>query len=239
MKEQIKKSKTIKILLTAYIFSFILLICASYLTDYITYSDIMKPLTKVITSSLFVIISLIGYRNRPQKGYRKYVLIAVFLCFLGDFLLGINFLSSINFFAFGLLSFLLAHIFFIIGLRRFSKFHLYELIAPLGTSLLVFLLSKTSLMDFGSSLIIILIYGLFVGFLASISIENLRYQKNNKCIVTFSIGGILFFVSDWILMVKIFGTGTFPGVEFWALLVYYIAMIFISLAFGMGDDGLE
>lgn len=234
--EQIEKLKSIKSLLIAYIVSFSLLLCASYLKHNITYSEFLRPLTKLISSSIFVIIALKGYRIGPKKNYRKNVLVAVFLCYLGDILLGIMFINPRVFFALGLFSFLMAHILFMIGLRRFSQFHVYEFIVPLGTSVAIFLLSKTTRMNFSDGLILLLIYGLFVGFLASICIENFRYQKNNKGIIMFSIGGILFYISDWILMVKMFSTKPVPSTEFWSLFVYYLAMIIIALSFGMDDD---
>lgn len=219
-----------------YVFIFIILMCSVYLSKYIFRADMLRLVSKSAESFIFFILSVKYFINGRKELYRWMIITAVFLCFLGDILLGLNKFDGINIFVYGLLSFLAGHICYLVAYRHFSKFRLYELIAPAVVTGGVYILSLCDFMNFGSMLKWIMIYSMFVTLLASRSFENLIRNHENKSISRFSIGGILFFISDLILMFSMFYKGNFIAGDFLVLSIYYTAMIFITDALCYGDN---
>ncbi len=216
----------------SYVIVFIVLMCSVYLRKYLFRPDILRLASKSVESLIFLILSVKNFIKSEKKVYRWMILIAVFLCFFGDVLLGINKLNVINTFVYGLLSFLAGHIFYLISFSRFSKFRIYELFTPVVITGGVYLLSFTDLMNFEGMLKWIMIYSIFVSLLASRCFENLLRNFKDKSIRMYSIGGILFFISDLILMFSMFYKGNFKAGDFLVLSIYYTAMIIITNALG-------
>lgn len=218
-----------------YLIIFIVLMCSIYLRKYVFRPDIIRLVSKTLESFIFLILSVKYFIRGRKKWDRWMITTAVFLCFLGDVLLGINKLDVINTFVYGLLSFLAGHICYLAAFSHFSKFRIYELITPVVVTGGVYLLSLTDLMNFRGMLKWIMIYSIFVSLLASRCFENLLKNMKNKSIMMFSIGGILFFISDLILMFSMFYKGSFKAGDFLVLSIYYIAMIIITNALSYGE----
>ena len=161
---------------------------------------------KSIASILFVGTGGINLnyciKNEVSLRFPMGLFIALIFAMLGDILLVINFYLGTAIFAVG-------HIFY-------SVFSL---------SVILF----TSFLDFGNGLMkgICCVYAIIISFMVGKAISNLLRDRNitNLAIV---IGSILFFISDFMLMLNKFGN--IPGTNYMCLATYYIGQFVLALS---------
>lgn len=205
------------------IFSF--LIIAELICDSVDFPNPWRYITKPS-----LLISLVFYFYGQSKGLdsktRMMMSIALVFSLSGDILLMFDEHSNI-YFMLGLVSFLLAHIFYcVVFLRkRNSKIKPLELIAILSIyGLGFFYLLKDSLNDL---LIPVIVYMIVI--LIMVITAYLRYKRvPEKSFILVFFGALLFIISDTILaMDKFYRPIPFSGV--YIMLTYAIAQYFIVL----------
>ena len=205
----------------------ITLILAVILGD-ICYITLGGLAVKATTSIFFVLLGLVNlsYVILAKQPLKFPMIMAVGLCFamLGDILLNIEFIVGALFFAIG-------HIWFFIAYNFLQKFKLTDFIYGLAIFVpaIVFILCMPFL-DFGGLLmkIIVVCYALIISLMVGKSIANLVQQPNCQNILIV-IGSILFFFSDLMLLLNVFGNLS-PVFDVLCLATYYPAECILATA---------
>lgn len=205
----------------------ITLILAVILGD-ICYITLGGLAVKATTSIFFVLLGLVNlsYVVLAKQPLKFPIIMAVGLCFamLGDILLNIEFIVGALFFAIG-------HIWFFIAYNFLQKFKLTDFIYGLAIFVpaIIFILCMPFL-DFGSLLmkIIVVCYALIISLMVGKSIANLVQQPNCQNILVV-IGSILFFFSDLMLLLNVFGNLS-PVFDVLCLATYYPAECILATA---------
>lgn len=186
---------------------------------------------KTLPSALFVVGGLVNlivsfkYAQKPQKSFSILMFVGLVFACAGDILL-------IDFFIIGAGLFAVGHIFFFVAFMCLTKFSFKDLLYGLilaGASI-TFILTCPIFELSGSMLYVVIIYALIISLMVGKSITTL---KNNTLTNTAKnlilVGAIMFFASDFMLLLCVFG-----GVGLWAdvlcLLFYYPAQYLLSIA---------
>lgn len=162
---------------------------------------------KTIASMMFVMVGVINFyhcskniKNKNNLKFPKWMLVALVFAMIADILIVINFYSGVVLFA-------TAHVFYFISYCKLQNTNFKDLICGVTMSIIsLFIIFNIPFIDFGSSLmqIVCSTYAIIISFMVGKAISNLLSEKNNtnKIIV---IGSILFFISDFMLMLDVFG----------------------------------
>ena len=193
-------------------------------------------LSKSIASLMFVITGIINInyciKNKINLKYPKWMLGALICTMLADILLVLNFYLGTIVFAIG-------HILYFTSYCKLEKIHKNDF--KYGVIIGVFSLSIISFipfLNFDNSIMktICSIYAVVISFMVGKTISNLRKEHNptNKII---TIGSILFFISDFMLMLDVFGGISLTG--YFCLATYYPAQFLLALSiFIYGSNNL-
>ena len=182
---------------------------------------------KSIASIMFVIAGIINLiyciKNKANLKFPKWMIVALTCAMLGDILLVLNFYLGTAVFAIG-------HIFYFVSYCMLEKINRRDLIC--GISIFAFALSVilfTPFLDFRSNLmkVVCCVYAFIISFMVGKAVSNLLKEKNstNK---TIAIGSILFFISDFMLMLDMFGN--IPGTNYLCLGTYYPGQFILALS---------
>ena len=147
---------------------------------------VFKPLT-----TFLIILFVVSFGNRRTVLY-KWVLLGLVLCLVGDSLLLFE-----SYFIWGLVAFLIAHIFFAVGFTKIggTKFFTVSLIPLLAFGAIYYWQLFAHL---GPLAVPVLCYFLIIIFMSWQGI-NLRIWKKNRMTKLISFAVILFLVSDAVL----------------------------------------
>lgn len=182
---------------------------------------------KSIASIMFVVQGIINLwyciKNKVNLKFPIWLIVALTCAMLGDILLVLNFYAGTAVFAIG-------HIFYFVAYCMLGKINGKDLIC--GIIISVFALSIilfTPFLDFGSTLMqgVCCVYALIISFMVGKAISNLLKDKNSTNI-TIVIGSILFFISDFMLMLNMFGN--IPGTNYLCLGTYYPGQFVLALS---------
>ncbi len=161
-------------------------------------------LLKSITSSMFVITGLINLRYCvKKKAHLKYPIwmnVALVFAMLGDILLGINFYIGVAAFAMG-------HIFYIVSYCMLERMNRRDLIYGMMIFIVaVSIILFVPFLNFKSTLMqgVCCLYALIISFMLGKAISNFVSDNTltNRIIM---IGSMLFFFSDLMLVLRLFG----------------------------------
>ena len=184
---------------------------------------------KATASILFVVLGMINmfHALKQHTDARQFCIFLLFgLCFamLGDIILNIQFICGAALFAIG-------HVFFFVSYSFFSKFSFKDLIY--GTSIFVpslLFIVLAPIFDFGGTLmeVVCVIYALIISFMVGKALSNvIRCRSLTSAIVL--IGSVLFFISDLMLLLNVFG-GLPKVVDYLCLSTYYPAEILLAIS---------
>ena len=149
-----------------------------------------------------LMITLFWYYYSNTKQLNKYFVLGLFFSFLGDLLLlG----TGEVYFIFGLLFFLIAHVFYIIMvLRLISARKPKDFIMAVVPFLLLFLVLMNVLFaGLGSMKIPVIIYAMTISFFGIVSLL-LYLQSKTKISLLLLVGVLIFISSDTILALNLF-----------------------------------
>ena len=173
------------------------------ITEFETLNYLTKPL-------LMVLLGLYLYQSTPKNTFTKLMLFGVLFSIGGD--TALMFQEYPNFFIVGLVSFLIAHIFYIIGMYRFSNFKsglLFE--KPwLGLPLIIYGCSLVYLLwaGLGEMRIPVIVYSSVI-MLMGLSAVNMFGRIHERVARLLLIGALLFILSDSVIAINKFGIGGF------------------------------
>ena len=158
--------------------------------------------TLVLVSKPFILLSLLYLYSVSVAKLNKWYVFALAFSFLGDVLL--MFKGEIYFIT-GLISFLMAHVFFIkIVLNRIQKPNLLKVLTSLipfvGLFLLLIFIIKDSV---GALLLPVIIYGLTISAFGTVSLIEYRSSLSKKSLFML-LGAVVFITSDSLLAINKF-----------------------------------
>lgn len=184
-------------------------------------------LFKALTSALFVLLGganvvYLILQKEKDKRFPIIMLVGLFFAMLGDIVLNLHFIAGAILFAVG-------HVFYFVSYCFLAKFKPTDLIA--GVCIFVpscLLITLAPFFDFGGVMmeIICVVYALIISLMVGKAISNLIREKTllNLLIV---IGSCLFFFSDLMLLLNVFGN--LPRVvDILCLATYYPAECFLA-----------
>ena len=186
-------------------FSNLVLLVVTSIVAYIYYLN-GGLLLKGATSACFVIIGALNlcyslrYCKKAHKGFASLTFCALLLSMLGDVILNVNFIIGAVIFAFG-------HVCYVLAFTKRKAFCKADILP--GSIIFVFsvlFLLFMPTLDFGDQMmqIICIIYALIISFMVGKAIANAAFQKS-KTDYTAALGSTLFFVSDMMLVLYVFG----------------------------------
>lgn len=190
-------------------------------------------LLKTIASAIFVFIGYKASLLCGDKELAKLILIGLGLGAVGDFFLNLRFvLKDIGtiIFLIGILVFLAGHVMYLIALIKLS--HNPIIVAIIGlvlTALLIVWIFKRI-----EAKPAFKIFGVFylgaVTLMATFAIANFLFAGEMAFNQLFAFGGVLFLVSDVILILNTFGKETKFVLRICNLMLYYVGQLAIAFS---------
>ncbi len=172
----------------------------------------------------FILLSLITLYALSVSVRNKMYILALIFSFLGDVFL---MFEGALFFIFGLVSFLIAHLFFIkIVIQRLQKSSFFAIIFSVIPFLILFLCLILFLKNYLNELLIpVIIYGFTISTFGVVSLLDFINTKSKKSLFML-IGAVFFISSDSILAINKFyhATVVFNVI---IMLTYIVAQYFI------------
>jgi len=190
-------------------------------------NETLRYVTKPLLMPLLIIYFL-AETNTFTSSLKKWIVLALVFSWGGDVLLMFESIFS-NFFIFGLVAFLIAHIFYIMfyeniirkdGIRKNYWWFLPVIIYYIA---LIYLLSP----HLGDMKLPVRIYGIVISYMLIQALQTGRIK--DMAAATFMIGGaVLFITSDSILAInKFYESFEFAGIAI--MLTYGIAQLLLTL----------
>lgn len=159
---------------------------------------------KGFCSFIFVLLGIINliycFINRQEGKIFPILMVGgLLLGMIADVVLNFNFIIGAAIFALG-------HILYFAAFTLLHKFGIKDLIAVCCVFIVSLILVLLPIYDFGSKLmfIVIIAYALIISLMLSKSLINAINTKETMEIILF-IGSLLFYISDFMLLLSIFG----------------------------------
>ena len=144
----------------------------------------------------------------------------IFAC-LGDILLIDHFVIGAGLFAIG-------HIFFFVSFVCLTGFKLRDFLIGLAIFAVVLcLVLFVPFFDFGDKKILVIAYAFVISFMLGKAVGNVFLTENRQVHLIIMLGALLFFVSDFMLMIYLFG-GKFIVFDILCLATYYPAEFLLA-----------
>jgi len=194
---------------------------------------------KTITSLFFVLIGLCGYRSKKEKFYG--FMLTAFICSMaGDVLLALQKNEGILF-IFGVISFAAAHIIYSAAFCRISAVRRNDLLISVLVFTGLMLLLLLGDFEFQGLLPVLTGYAAVISFMTTKALSLLRCrQGKERFVYLLMTGGVLFLVSDVVLLFWLFGAGTVPKeVQSVNWFFYYLSQGCMSAALNEPETGEE
>ena len=183
-----------------------------------------SALLKGITSLCFVLAGAYGYtHNKNNQRFSRTMLIAFVCSMAGDIFLAVDKTQGL-FFVLGVVSFACAHILFSLTFCRISSITKTDI-----AGIVVLFIGLMPLLLFGDFeyhglLPVLVIYAVIISFMAvkALSLWRCR-QKGTTSAVLIMCGGVLFLLSDIVLLFWLVGQGMPKEVQAVNWILYYLA----------------
>lgn len=179
---------------------------------------------KTAASLCFVLTGICGYLQKKSNGqFSKTMLTAFFCSMVGDILLALDQNQGI-FFILGVVSFAFAHILFSFAFCRLSPITKKDYAVTAVVFVCLLLLLFLGNFNFQGLLPVLIGYAAIISFMMvkSLSLFNCKKIKNSAAVLILS-GGVLFLLSDIVLLFWLFGIGIPKEVQSVNWVLYYLA----------------
>ena len=182
---------------------------------------------KACASAVFVIIGIVNLiyaiLNKADLKFPIIMMIGLVFAMLGDIILNIHFIAGAALFGVG-------HVFFLIAYNFLNKFSWKDIVC----SLVIFIPSMlfivlAPIFDFNGIVmeIVAVVYAFIISFMVGKAISNL-IQKRSLINIIITIGSVLFFLSDLMLLLGSFAS--LPVVGIICLVLYYPAEFLLAFS---------
>lgn len=209
---------------------FSILILFLFLFNYKVLSGYRLTVFKVATSLGFIVIGIYSYSLQDYNLYNLYILIGLFLGFLGDFALGCKHLINKTIcLVLGLCFFLFGHLFYLLAFLNEIKINIIIIISIIIVSTIVIRhINKKNFTIKPKSLTYIYLLLSIIVLVTGVA-NGLIYPQLNSIL---SLVGIVFFVlSDYILCFLYFGNPTNNlKLKLTNLALYYCGQVLLALS---------
>lgn len=181
-------------------------------------------LLKALTSLFFVLAGICGYIKRKEnRRISRTILIALIFSMAGDVLLALDKEEGIMF-VLGVAGFALAHVMFSVSFCKVSavkKTDLAGMVLVFGAEVLILCLGE---FDFKGLFPVLLGYAAVISFMVikALSLWRCR-RRRERAVFLIMAGGVLFLLSDLLLLFWLFGIGTPKEVQSVNWVLYYLA----------------
>lgn len=179
---------------------------------------------KTAASLCFVLTGICGYlQKKSNRQFSKTMLTAFFCSMAGDILLALDQNQGI-FFILGVVSFAFAHILFSFAFCRLSPITKKDYAVTAVVFVCLLLLLFLGNFNFQGLLPVLIGYAAIISFMMvkSLSLFNCKKIKNSAAVLILS-GGVLFLLSDIVLLFWLFGIGIPKEVQSVNWVLYYLA----------------
>lgn len=181
-------------------------------------------LLKSLTSLLFVFAGICGYIKRKEnRRISKTMLIALICSLAGDVLLALDKEEGILF-VLGVAGFALAHVMFSVSFCRVcavKKTDFAAMVVLFGAEVLILCLGK---FDFQGLFPVLMGYAAVISFMVIKALSLWRCRQGRKRVVYMIMtGGVLFLLSDILLLFWLFGIGVPKEIQSVNWVLYYLA----------------
>ncbi len=198
----------------------------AFLNDYTTEMILLKS-----TASLFFVLAgFYGYiRRKDNRAFFSPILIAVICCMAGDVFLAFD--SDGLLFVFGVTSFAAAHVLFSVAFCKISPVKKADIVATIV--LLIGFLGFLCFFDFNFKGLfpIVILYATIISFMAIKALSLWPYRNSNVMGITLLIfGGVLFLVSDLVLLFWLFGIAPVKEIQSLNWVLYYLSQLCTTVA---------
>jgi len=190
-------------------------------------NETLRYITKPLLMPLLVIYFVYAVRSFPSS-LKKWIILALAFSWLGDVLLMFESAKS-SFFIFGLVAFLIAHIFYIVLFDQLRvKEKIKQSLFPLLPIAIYYILLMTLLQPYlGKMQKPVSVYGLVISIMLSFAVDLWR-SKDRVASFLIILGAILFITSDSLLAInKFYQSFEFAGIAI--MLTYGLAQLLITL----------
>ncbi|MBQ9132940.1 MAG: lysoplasmalogenase [Clostridia bacterium] len=205
------------------------ILIAATLVSCIVYDRLGGLGLKALTASGFVMLGAVNavYAMRAKTHSRKFptvMALGLLVCMIGDVVLNIWFIP-------GALIFAVGHLFYFAAYccrMRFAKKDLLPSAILFAASALI--ITAVPIFDFGSPLMkgICLVYAFVISCMVGKALANLFREQSAVTVLT-AVGSILFYVSDFMLLLNIFA-GAPPITDTLCLFTYFPAQCLLAHA---------
>lgn len=198
----------------------------AFLNDYATETILLKS----VASLLFVLAGSCGCIH--QKGKRmitRPIWIAVICCMAGDVFLALD--SNGLLFVFGVVSFAVAHILFAIAFCKISPIKKTDIITTFLLLIGFVLLLCFCDFEFRGLFPVLILYAVIIAFMAIKAMSLWSYRDYHpSCIKLLISGGVLFLVSDLVLLFWLFGIEPAKEIQSLNWVLYYSSQLCTTAA---------
>lgn len=206
-----------------------LILIISILNFFYQYNDFHFGL-KCLTSSVFVIMGIINFIYLIKFKKSNFllpliVLVGLIFALLGDALIN-------EFFILGAASFALGHIAFLISYFKSGKTNLIDIIiCTLLLSLSVLIITNAPILVFEDKIlhVVIIIYAVIISVMLGKAISNFIHVRNLHNLILM-VASILFYISDFFLLIAWFSTIEGIWTSNICMATYYPALSLIALS---------
>ena len=165
-----------------------------------------------------------GMASREEQAFSRRMVWGLGLCFVADIIINLEFMSGAVIFALG-------HVLFLLAYRRLAPMGRQDLkIGQLIFAVSLCVLLGLPVLDFGSGLmkLVCILYALVISLMVGKAVGNhLRLEQRRTLVL--AVGSVLFFLSDFMLLLDIFADA--PRIAIWlCLLFYYPAQCLLAAA---------
>lgn len=181
-------------------------------------------LFKAFASLFFVLAGTCGYMgDKDRRFFSKPVLIALISSMVGDVLLALDQTQGILF-VLGVVSFAAAHVLFSVSFCRVCAVEKRDVVWTVVVFALLVPLLLFGNFNFHGLLPVLLGYAAVISFMMVKALSMWRCRKTQKkASVLIMSGGVLFLLSDVVLLFWLFGVGMPEGVQWINWILYYAA----------------
>ena len=204
----------------------------AFQNDYATLTIVLKT----VASLFFVLTGLCGYiKSKANRRFTRLMLIALICSMAGDVFLALEKNQGILF-VLGVASFAAAHVLYSVSFCIACQVRKKDIVAAAILFAGCTALLCVGTFDFQGLFPVLLGYAAVISFMTvkALSLYNCRKGQERAVWLTMA-GGVLFFVSDLVLLFWLFGIGVPKEVQSVNWVLYYLAQGCIAAALNQKD----
>ena len=194
---------------------------------------------KTMASVCFILCGIFAIKHTGSTSINLLIIVGLVMGLIGDIVLDLKIMhpeQSQGYFNLGTTSFAIGHIFYFLACLLFNRdilptHLLWNLLASLGFAIImtfgILFVSKKMKMNFGKSLVFVIVYSIILNFMAGFSISIAIFVPK---FWVFAAGMILFLLSDLVLSMQYFGGRDEKVFIYINHILYYAAQVCLALS---------